>query len=83
MQRANDRIRVQAQLIDAATDAHVWAEHYDRQLADVFAIQSEIAENIVSQLQAQITPEEKAAIEIRPTQRHPSLQVIRQGQCDH
>src|SRR5256885_6500731 len=68
VQRANDRIRVQAQLLDATTDAQVWAEHYDRQLSDVFAIQSEIAEQIVTQLQARLTPEEKAAIEIRPTQ---------------
>jgi TolB-like protein/Flp pilus assembly protein TadD len=67
VQRANDRIRVQVQLIDAVTDAHVWAEHYDRGLADVFVIQSEIAEKIVAQLQAEITPAEKAAIEIRPT----------------
>ena len=68
MQRANDRIRVQAQLLDATTDAQVWVDHYDRQLSDVFAIQSEIAETIVTQLQARLTPEEKAAIEIRPTQ---------------
>ena len=68
VQRAGDRIRVQAQLVDAATNAQVWAEHYDRQLADVFAIQSEISEKIVSQLQARITPQEKAAIEIKPTQ---------------
>ena len=68
VQRANDRIRVQAQLLDATTDAQVWAEHYDRQLSDVFAIQSEIAEQIVTQLKAHLTPEEKAAIEIGPTQ---------------
>ncbi|HEY2712827.1 MAG TPA: FlgO family outer membrane protein [Chthoniobacterales bacterium] len=68
VQRASDRIRVQAQLIDAPADAQLWAEHYDRQVANIFALQSEIAEKIASQLQAQITPEEKAAIEIRPTQ---------------
>lgn len=68
VQRARDRIRVQAQLLDATTSAQVWGERYDRQLSDVFAIQSEIAENIVTQLQARLTPEEKAAIEIRPTQ---------------
>jgi TolB-like protein/Flp pilus assembly protein TadD len=68
VQRANDRIRVQAQLLDATTDAQVWVDHYDRELSDVFAIQSEIAETIVTQLQARLTPEEKAAIEIRPTQ---------------
>jgi TolB-like protein/Flp pilus assembly protein TadD len=68
VQRADDRIRVQAHLLDATTDVQVWAEHYDRQLSDVFAIQSEIAEQIVTQLQARLTPEEKAAIEIGPTQ---------------
>jgi TolB-like protein/Flp pilus assembly protein TadD len=68
VQRSTDRIRVQTQLIDATTNIQVWAEHYDRQLSDIFAIQTEIAENIVTQLQARFTPEEKAAIEIRPTQ---------------
>ena len=46
VQRASGRVRVTAQLIDARTDAHIWAEHYDRELADVFAIQSEIAQRI-------------------------------------
>lgn len=72
VQRVNDRIRIQAQLVDTATDAHIWAEHYDRQLADVFAIQSEIAENIASQLEVRITPEEKAAIETLPTKDIPA-----------
>jgi len=68
VQRAGDRIRVHTQLLDAATGVLVWAEHYDRQVSDVFGIQSEIAEQIVTQLQARLTPEEKAAIEIGPTQ---------------
>src|SRR5437773_199196 len=67
VQRAANRVRVNAQLIDARTDAHIWAEHYDRDLADVFAIQSELAEQIVSQLKAKLSPEEKAAIEQKPT----------------
>jgi len=67
VQRAGDRVRVTAQLIDARTDTHLWAEHYDRELADVFRIQTEIAEQIVSQLQARLSPQEKAAIEERPT----------------
>jgi adenylate cyclase len=58
---------VNAQLIDARTDAHLWAQTYDRDLADVFAIQSEIARNIVSQLRVTISPEERARIEERPT----------------
>src|SRR5438477_3751264 len=67
VQRAANRIRVNAQLIDARTDAHLWAEHYDRPLDDVFAIQSEIAKTIADQLQAKISPTEKAAIEKAPT----------------
>jgi len=68
VQRAGDRVRVSAQLIDARTDTHLWAEHYDRELADVFSIQSEIAEKIVAQLKAKLSPHEKAAIEEKPTQ---------------
>src|SRR5438094_2058942 len=67
VQRAGGRVRVSAQLIDARNDAHVWAEHYDRDVADVFAIQTEIAERIADQLQARLSSEEKAAIAERPT----------------
>src|SRR5205823_3818316 len=66
-QRAGGRIRVSAQLIDARTDAHLWAERYDRDVADVFAIENELAETIVSQLKSHLSPKEKAAIEERPT----------------
>src|SRR5438046_5716733 len=67
VQRAGGRVRVNAQLIDARTDSHLWAERYDRDVADVFAIQSEVAGKIVAQLQAKISPSEKAAIEKAPT----------------
>ena len=67
VQRAANKIRVNAQLIDARTDAHLWAQTYDRDLADVFAIQSEIAKAIADQLQAKLSPNEKAAIEKPPT----------------
>jgi TolB-like protein/class 3 adenylate cyclase/Tfp pilus assembly protein PilF len=67
VQRAGGRVRVNAQLIDARTDRQLWAERYDRDLADVFGIESELAEKIVAQLQAQISPSEKAAIEQKPT----------------
>ena len=67
VQRSANKIRVNAQLIDARTDAHVWAETYDRDLADVFAIQSEIAKAIADQLQAKLSPNEKKAIEQPPT----------------
>jgi len=67
VQRADGRVRVNAQLIDARTDSHLWAERYDRDVADVFAIESELAGKIVAQLQAQISPSVKAAIEQKPT----------------
>jgi TolB-like protein/class 3 adenylate cyclase/tetratricopeptide (TPR) repeat protein len=67
VQRAGGRVRINAQLIDARTDSQVWAERYDREIADVFAIESEVAGKIVTQLQAQISPVEKAAIGQKPT----------------
>jgi len=63
VQRAGGRVRVNVQLIDARTDSQLWAERYDRDVADVFAIESEVAGKIVAQLQAKISPSEKAAIE--------------------
>jgi adenylate cyclase len=67
VQRAANKVRVIAQLIDARNDVHLWAQTYDRDLADVFAIQSEIAKAIADQLQAKLSPAEKSAIEQRPT----------------
>ena len=67
VQRVANRVRVTAQLIDARSDTHLWVEHYDRPLDDVFAIQSEIAKAIASQLRAKLSPAEKSAIEQPPT----------------
>jgi TolB-like protein/Tfp pilus assembly protein PilF len=67
VQRSGNRVRVNAQLVDARTDAHLWAQTYDRDLADVFAIQSEIAKAIADHLQAKLSPAEKNAIEQGPT----------------
>jgi TolB-like protein/Flp pilus assembly protein TadD len=67
VQRAGNRVRVSAQLIDARSDTHLWAEHYDRPLDDMFAIQSEIAKAVANQLQARLSPQEKARIEEIPT----------------
>ncbi|HST31617.1 MAG TPA: adenylate/guanylate cyclase domain-containing protein [Chthoniobacterales bacterium] len=67
VQRVANKIRVNAQLIDARNDVHLWARTYDRDLADVFAIQSEIAQNIADQLQAKISPSERADIANPPT----------------
>ena len=67
VQRAGERVRVSAQLIDARNDTHLWAEHYDRDFADIFAVQNEIAQQIADQLKANLSPAEKAAIAERPT----------------
>src|SRR5881397_364511 len=68
VQRARNRLRINATLIDARTDAHIWAETYDRTAADIFAIQSDLAQSIVTQLKAKLSPKQKAEIEARPTQ---------------
>jgi TolB-like protein/class 3 adenylate cyclase len=67
VQRSANRVRVNAQLIDARTDTHLWGETYDRDLADVFAIQSEIAKTIADQLRIKLSASEKAEIETPPT----------------
>ena len=67
VQRIAGKVRVNAQLIDTRTDTHLWAQTYDRDLADVFAIQSEIAQSIAQQLRAKLAPEEKARIANQPT----------------
>jgi serine/threonine protein kinase/tetratricopeptide (TPR) repeat protein len=66
--RSGDRIYLNAQLIDTRTDTHVWAEQYDRDLNDMFAIQSEIAQRVAQHLHAKLSTSEKASIEEKPTQ---------------
>lgn len=68
VRRAGNRVRVNVQLIDATTDEHLWASDYDRDLTDVFAIQTDLAQKIASELQAKLSPTEKAQIENKPTQ---------------
>ena len=67
VQRAANRVRVNAQLIDARNDTHMWAETFDHELADVFAIQSEIAQTIANQLRAKLSPREEAVMHEKPT----------------
>jgi adenylate cyclase len=67
VRKAGNRVRITAQLIDAARDAHVWAERYDRDLTDIFALQDEISQAIVAALRLKLLPAEKAAIERRGT----------------
>ena len=79
VQRAGGKIRVIAQLIDARNDAHIWANTYDRDLADVFAIQSEIAKSIADQLRAKLSPVEKTSIEKPPTTDLPAYDLYTQA----
>ncbi len=68
VRRIGNRVRVNVQLINASTDEHIWAEDYDRDLTDVFAIQTDLAQKIVYTLQAKLSPNEKARLDRRPTQ---------------
>src|SRR5437879_3906211 len=67
VQKAADQVRVNVQLINAITDAHVWADTYDRKLTDIFAVESEIAKNIAETLQARLSGSEKTSIAKTPT----------------
>ena len=67
VRRAGGKVRVTAQLIEMRTNTHLWAETYDRELADVFAIQSDIAQRIATALEAKLAPEEKARLDAKPT----------------
>ena len=68
VRRIGNRVRVNVQLINANNDEHIWAEDYDRDLTDVFAIQTDLAGKIASALQAKLSPNEKARLDRRPTQ---------------
>src|SRR3989475_8273865 len=68
VRRIGNRVRVNVQLINANNDEHIWAEDYDRDLTDVFAIQTDLAQKIASALQAKLSPAEKARLDKRPTQ---------------
>src|SRR6266513_1438020 len=68
VRRIGNRVRVNVQLINANNDEHIWAEDYDRDLTDVFAIQTDLAQKIASALQAKLSPNEKARLDNRPTQ---------------
>ena len=79
VRRIGNRVRINVQLIDATTDEHIWAEDYDRDLTDVFAIQSDLAEKITSALQAKLSPSEKARLDRRPTQNQEAYLLFIQG----
>jgi adenylate cyclase len=68
VRKSGNRVRINAQLIEGATGGHIWAQRYDRDLTDIFAIQDEITQTIVSALRVKLLPEEKKAIEQAPTE---------------
>src|SRR5216110_552944 len=68
VRRVGNRVRVNVQLINAENDEHIWAEDYDRELTDVFAIQTDLAQKIATELRAKLSPSEKAQLERKPTE---------------
>jgi serine/threonine-protein kinase len=79
VRRAGDRVRIVAQLIDAEADQHLWADTYDRQLTDIFAIQTDVALQIASALRAELSPAERTRIHREPTSDVQAYQLVLQG----
>jgi len=79
VQKASDQVRVNVQLINAMTDAHLWADTYDRKLTDIFAVESEIAKTIADTLQARLTRSEQHALAARPTENSEAHQLYLRG----
>jgi TolB-like protein/Tfp pilus assembly protein PilF len=79
VQKSNDQVRINVQLINAITDAHLWAESYDRKLTDLFTVESEVAKTIADTLRAKLTGSELSAMSIRPTQDPVAQDLLVQG----
>src|SRR6266496_4031539 len=79
VQKANDQVRVNVQLINALTDAHLWADTYDRKLTDIFAVETEIAKTVADMLQAKLTGSEQHVIAARPTANSEAHQLYLKG----
>jgi len=79
VRRGGNRVRINAQLIDARTDEHIWAETYDRELDDIFAIQSDVAKKIAAALEASLTPQEEALIDEKPTDNVEAYDLLVKG----
>src|SRR6476659_1520535 len=80
VQKAADKVRVNVQLIDASTDSHLWAKTYDRDLKDVFAIQSEVAQEIADSLQAKLSPAEANTLGVVPTKNTAAYDLFLKGE---
>ena len=79
VQKSNDQVRVNVQLINAMTDAHLWAETFDRKLTDIFAVESEIAKTIADTLQVKLSGSEQHAMAARPTENTQAHQLYLKG----
>ena len=79
VQKANDQVRVNVQLVNALTDAHLWAETYDRKLTDIFAVETEIAKTVADVLKAKLTGSEQHVIAARPTANTEAHQLYLKG----
>jgi tetratricopeptide (TPR) repeat protein len=82
VRRAGNRVRVSVQLIDARTDTHLWAEHYDRDVADVFAIQAEIAQEIADTLEVKLSPSQSDALAAAPTRDTEAYDLFLKGEYE-
>ncbi len=79
VQKANDQVRVNVQLINAMTNAHLWAEIYDRKLTDIFAVESDISKTVADQLQAKLTGSEKRMMAAQPTSNTEAYELYHKG----
>jgi TolB-like protein/Tfp pilus assembly protein PilF len=79
VQKANDQVRVNVQLINAMTNSHLWAEIYDRKLTDIFAVESDIAKTIADTLQAKLTGSEKKMMAVQPTTDTAAYELYHKG----
>jgi serine/threonine-protein kinase len=81
VRRSGDRVRIVAQLVDAESDHHLWSDTFDREMTDIFAIQTEVALRIASALQAELSPDEQARVHREPTSDVLAYQLYLQGRA--
>jgi len=83
VQKAADKVRINVQLIDAHADSHLWAKTYDRDLQDIFAVESEVAQEIADSLQAKLSPAEAKTVASAPTKDTEAYDLFLKGEFEH
>jgi TolB-like protein/cytochrome c-type biogenesis protein CcmH/NrfG len=83
VQKAGDKVRVNVQLIDARADSHLWAKSYDREIQDIFAVESEVAQEIADSLQAKLSPAEATTVASAPTKDPAAYDLFLKGEYEH